>query len=129
MPAMEKLKNLLAEANLTDKAQKVGDSMYRLRWGSATVIAGTAGDAIVVIAPLFDALPSQGADALCKRLLEINGTLGGTAAFAISSEGAVVLQVGRGLQGLDADEFSMMLGTVGKFADDYDDKLRAEFYK
>ena len=54
--------------------------------------------------------------------------MGGTAGFAISPEGSIVLQVGRGIKGLDANEFALMLGTVGKFADDYDDTLRDEFY-
>ena len=40
-----------------------------------------------------------------------------------------MLQVGRGVKGLDAGEFAIMIGTDGKFADDYDDQLRDEFYR
>ena len=126
--AIEVLEDLLEQCDLADKAEKVADSMFMFRWGSATVIAGASGEAIVVLAPLFEALPEKDPDAFCRRLLELNGRMGGTAGFAISPEGSVVLQVGRGIKGLDANEFALMLGTVGKFADDYDDALRDEFY-
>jgi hypothetical protein len=46
----------------------------------------------------------------------------------MQKDGSVVLQVGRGVKGLDAHEFGLMLGTVGRFADEYDDRLREEFY-
>lgn len=119
---------MLEQCGIKDKAEKVGDSMYRFRWGSATVVAAAAGGAVVVIAPLFQALPTARAEVFTQRLLELNGKMGGTAGFALAADGSVVLQSGRGIQGLDADEFRLMLGTVGKFADDYDDPLRDEFY-
>lgn len=122
------LSNLLEQCGLADKAERVGPAMYRLRWGSANVITGIAGDAIVVIAPMFQTLPATRQDVFCRRLLELNNSMGGTASFAITPEGSVVLQVGRGLAGLDPQELSLMLGMVGKFADDYDDQLHAEFY-
>jgi hypothetical protein len=126
--AIDVLQSLLEQCDLTDKAEKIADTMYMLRWGSATVIAGASGEAIVVIAPIFEALPEKEPDRFCRHLLELNSKMGGTAGFAIMPDGAVVLQTGRGVQGLDAGEFGLMLGTVGKFADDYDDALRDEFY-
>lgn len=126
--AAEVLERMLAELQLTDKAQKVADGMYRFRWGSASVIAGAAGEAICVVAPLFPALPDRDPAGFCRRLLELNGRMGGTAGFALAADGSVVLQTGRGVDGLDASEFAIMLGTVGKFADDHDDALKAEFY-
>ena len=126
--ASEVLERMLEQCELKDKAEVVGESMYRFRWGSATVIAGAAGEAVVVLAPLFPALPDNDPARFCRRLLELNGAMGGTAGFAIAADGSIVLQAGRGVQGLDADEFRLMLGTVGKFADDYDDALKAEFY-
>ena len=123
------LEDLLSQNELLGKSQKVADAMYRLRWGSATVITGIVGESIVVIAPIFDEMPKKDPDGFCRRLLEINSDLGGTAAFAVQKNGAVVLQIGRGIRGLDAEEFGIMLGTVGKFADDYDDQLHAEFYE
>jgi hypothetical protein len=127
--SVQLLEKLLAETGLTDKAEKVSDTMYMFHWGSARVIAHTAGEAIVVLAPLFDALPDKDPDKFCRHLLALNARMGGTASFAIASDGSVVLQCGRGTKGLDSDEFALMLGTVGKFADDYDDPLREQFYE
>jgi hypothetical protein len=126
--AFDVLERLLDELQLRDKAQRVADGMYRFRWGSANVIAGAAGEAICVVAPLFPALPERNPDGFCRRLLELNGRMGGTAGFALAADGSVVLQTGRGVAGLDASEFALMLGTVGKFADDHDDALHAEWY-
>jgi hypothetical protein len=124
----EVLTGLLEAAGLAEAAEKVGDSMYRLQWGSATLVTGTVGDGIVVIAPMFDGPPATNVEAFYRRLLEINSEMGGTAALSMQKDGSVVLQVGRGVKGLDAHEFGLMLGTVGRFADEYDDRLREEFY-
>jgi hypothetical protein len=123
------LARLLEDAGVAASAQRVGESMYRLKWGSATLITGAVGDGIVVIAPLFDRPPARDQERFFRRLLEINGEMGGTCALALQRDGSVVLQLGRGVKGLDAHEFGVMLGTVGRFADDYDDALRSEFYR
>ena len=122
------LEGLLKACDLLDKAEKVNEVMYQLRWGSAMVIVGTAGHAIVVIAPLFSKMPAGKEAEFCRALLGYNAVMGGMAAFAIQSDGWVVLHAGRGIKGLDAHEFAIMVGTVGKFADDFDDKLHADFY-
>ena len=119
---------LIDEAGLGAAAEKVGESMYRLKWGSATLITGTVGEGIVVIAPMFDSPPKTNREAFYKRLLEINSEMGGTATLALGPDGAIVLQVGRGIKGLDSHEFGLMLGTVGRFADEYDNRLEQEFY-
>ncbi len=120
---------LLEEAGLDDAAERIGDGMFRLKWGSATIICVASGDGIVALAPLFEKPPAQNQLAFFRRLLELNAEIGGTAAFSVHKNGTVALQVGRTLQGLDSRELKLMLATVGKFADDYDDKLRDEFYK
>lgn len=122
------LAQLIDEAGLGDAAERVGASMYRLKWGSATLITGTVGEGIVVIAPMFESPPKNNLEAFYKRLLEINSEMGGTATLALQADGSIVLQVGRGIKGLDSHEFSLMLGTVGRFADEYDDRLDKEFY-
>ncbi len=38
------LAQLIDEAGLGAAAEKVGESMYRLKWGSATLITGTVGE-------------------------------------------------------------------------------------
>ncbi len=103
--------------------------MYRMEWGSASVICVARGSAVVAIAPLFKTLPKTKVEAFYKRLLRLNAEMGGTASFAVQEDESVVLQTGRGVEGLDPDELKLLLNTVGKFADDYDDLLDKEFYQ
>jgi hypothetical protein len=119
---------LLAEAGLADKAARIDDRLARLQWGSAFVIVGISGAAIVAIAPLFRALPAENQAAFYRKLLEHNAHMGGMASFAIQPDGWVVLHAGRALKGLDGAELATMIAAVGRFADQYDDQLIAEFY-
>jgi hypothetical protein len=128
-PGRDLIGKLLEEAGLAEVAVRVGETIWRLQWGSATIMCVTSGEGIVALAPLFDAPPKKNLEAFFRRLLELNADIGGTAAFAVHRNGTVALQCGRGIAGLDAQELKMMLATVGKFADDYDDRLREEFYK
>ena len=125
----EVLKSVLRSCGLLDAAEKVGDDMYRMSWGSATVVCVARGSAVVAIAPMFDSLPKSGIESFYKRLLHLNAEMGGTASFAIQEDSSVVLQTGRGIEGLDPQELKLLLNTVGKFADDYDDLLDEEFYR
>ena len=119
---------LLAQAGLADKVQKVDDHIARMQWGSAFVIIAVSGSAIVAIAPLFREVPKGKELAFYRKLLEHNAHMGGMASFAIQPDGWVVLHAGRAVKGLDAAELATMVASVGKFADDFDDKLINEFY-
>jgi hypothetical protein len=119
---------LLEEAGLAEHAARVDPRLARLQWGSAVVVVGISGSAIVAIAPLFRALPAARASELCQRLLEHNAHMGGIASFAIQPDGWIVLHAGRAVKGLDAAELRTMVAAVGRFADQYDDQLIAEFY-
>lgn len=119
---------LLAEAGLADKAARIDDRLARLQWGSAFVIVGISGAAIVAIAPLFRAVPAENQAAFYRKLLEHNAQMGGMASFAIQPDGWVVLHAGRALKGLDGAELATMVAAVGRFADQYDDQLIGEFY-
>ncbi len=125
----KELESSLKACGLLEAAEKVGDNMYRLSWGSATVVCVARGSAVVAIAPMFETLPKKDVAGFCQRILKLNAEMGGTAAFAIQTDGSVVLQSGRGVQGLDPEELKLLLNTVGKFADDYDDALDKEFYR
>ena len=127
--AAEQLRASLQASDLLSAAEEVGEGMYRLSWGSATVVCAARGSAVVAIAPMFENLPTKNVDDFCRRILKLNAEMGGTAAFAIQTDGSVVLQCGRGLKGMDPDELKLLLNTVGKFADDYDDVLDKEYYK
>jgi hypothetical protein len=119
---------LLAEAGLGDKTARIDDRLARLQWGSAFVVVGISGAAIVAIAPLFRAIPAENQAAFYRKLLEHNAHMGGIASFAIQPDGWVVLHSGRAVKGLDSAELGTMIAAVGRFADQYDDQLIAEFY-
>lgn len=119
---------LLREGGLADKAVRIDDRFVKLQWGSAVVIAGVSGTAVVAMAPLFQAVPASEPSAFYRRLLEYNAEMGGMAAFAVQPDGWVVLHAARSLKGLDSDELATMIAAVGRFADGYDDRLIAEFY-
>jgi len=122
------LDKLLADSGLADKAQPIGDNLVRLQWGSAFVIVGVSGTAIVAIAPLFREVPRDNTAAFYRKLLEHNAYMGGMASFAIQTDGWVILHAGRALKGIDATEFATMVSGVGRFADQFDDQLIGEFY-
>jgi hypothetical protein len=122
------LEQLLQESGLSDKAQVIEPNLVRLQWGSAFVIVGVSGSAIVAIAPLFREVPSARIEAFYRKLLEHNAYMGGMASFAIQQDGWVILHSGRALKGIDPHEFANMVAGVGRFADQFDDQLIAEFY-
>jgi hypothetical protein len=124
-PTLEKL---LADSGLADKAQSIGDNLVRLQWGSAFVIVGVSGSAIVAIAPLFREVPHTNVSAFYRKLLEHNAYMGGMASFAIQPDGWVILHAGRALKGIDGNEFANLVAGVGRFADQFDDQLIHEFY-
>ena len=122
------LDDLMASAGLADKAVRIDDNLTRLQWGSAFVIVGISGSAVVAIAPLFRAVPRGKELAFYRKLLEHNAYMGGMASFAIQPDGWVILHAGRAIRGIDANEFATMVAGVGRFADQFDDQLIAEFY-
>jgi hypothetical protein len=124
-PSLEKL---LQDSGLTEKAQVLEQNLIRLQWGSAFVIVGVSGSAIVAIAPIFRELPKNRVNDFYRKLLEHNAYMGGMASFAIQPDGWVILHAGRALKGIDAGEFASMVAGVGRFADQFDDQLIHEFY-
>jgi hypothetical protein len=125
---MSALDDLLATSGLADKASRLDENLARFQWGSAFVIAGISGSAVVAIAPLFRSVPLGKELPFFKKLLEHNAYMGGMAAFALQPDGWVVLHAGRALKGIDGQEFATLVAGVGRFADQFDDQLIAEFY-
>lgn len=125
---MADLHQLLADGGLAEKAVRLDDHLARLQWGSAFVIVGISGSALIAIAPLFRSVPAGKEVAFYKKLLEHNAYMGGMAAFAVQPDGWVVLHAGRALKGVDGAELATMVAAVGRFADQFDDQLIAEFY-
>ena len=126
--ASSTLEKLLKDSGLADKAQQVDTNLVRLQWGSAFVLVGVSGSAVVAIAPLFREAPRDRTEAFYRKLLEHNAYMGGMASFAIQPDGWVILHAGRAVKGMDANEFATLVSGVGRFADQFDDQLIAEFY-
>src|SRR3954451_24504135 len=105
---------LLKAAHLSERAVWVSENLVRMQWGSAFVLVGVSGQAIVAIAPLFRASPTGKELPFYRKLLQHNAYMGGMAAFAIQPDGWIVLHAGRALKGLDGDELSTMVAGVGK---------------
>ena len=124
-PTLEKL---LKDSGLAEKAVAVDTNLVRFQWGSAFVLVGVSGSAIVAIAPMFRALPRGKEPQFCRKLLEHNAYMGGMASFAIQPDGWVIMHSGRAIKGIDAHEFAAMVAGVGRFADQFDDQLISEFY-
>lgn len=128
MPLMPTLESLLKDSNLAGKAQAVDKDLVRFQWGSAFVLVGISGSAIVAIAPMFRQPPHEKHSVFLRKLLEHNAYMGGMASFAIQPDGWVILHAGRPIKGMDSGEFATMVAGVGRFADQFDDTLIAEFY-
>ncbi len=97
--------------------------------GSATVQISALEDhgVLLFLAPIMR-VPEKNAEAFYRRLLELSFLATSDAAFAIDKKTEqVYLRILRRLEGLDYDEFDDLLHTIASVADEWDDKLRAEF--
>ncbi|MBW2731338.1 MAG: YbjN domain-containing protein [Deltaproteobacteria bacterium] len=97
--------------------------------GSATVGINVLEEhgVLMFLCPIME-VPSKGSEELYRKLLELNFLKTSDAAFAIDGDMNIVyLRALRTLEGLDYEEFVDLLDTVATVADEWDDKLRAEF--
>ncbi len=82
---------------------------------------------MIFLACIMD-VPETGQLALFRKLLELNLLKTKDGAFAIDSrEKKIYLRALRGLEGLDYAEFVDLVRTLSEVADEWDDKLQAEF--
>src|SRR5690348_10925242 len=82
---------------------------------------------ILFLAPIME-VPPERREQLYRTLLELNYVATEDGAFAIDREtGRVYLRALRSLDSFDFDEFVDMLDTIARVADEWDDKLKAEF--
>ena len=82
---------------------------------------------LLLIAPIMP-VPERNQAAFYRRLLELSFLATSDAAFAIDKKTEMVyLRILRRLEGLDYDEFEDLLHTIASVADEWDDKLKAQF--
>ena len=100
-----------------------------VRRGSATVGINVLEEhrVLMFLSPIME-VPERRQNELFRKLLELNFLSTSDGAFAIDREKNIIyLRALRILDGLDFEEFVDILDTVAGVADDWDDKLRAEF--
>ena len=105
------------------------DGFTQVSRGSATVGINVVEQKgfILFLAPIME-VPEKNKEALYRKLLELNYLATEDGAFAIDEEtGKVYLRALRSLEALDFEEFVDMLDTVARVADEWDDKLKAQF--
>lgn len=105
------------------------DGFTQVSRGSATVGINVVEEKgfLMFLAPIMD-VPANNREALYRQLLELNYLATEDGAFAIDREsGRVYLRALRSLESLDFDEFVDLLDAVARVADEWDDKLRAQF--
>ena len=105
------------------------DGFTQVSRGSATVGINVVEEKgfLMFIAPIMD-VPANNREALYRQLLELNYLATEDGAFAIDREsGRVYLRALRSLESLDFDEFVDLLDAIARVADEWDDKLRAQF--
>jgi hypothetical protein len=97
--------------------------------GSATVRINVIDEhgVLLLISPVMR-VPERNTEAFYRRLLELSFLATSDAAFAIDKKTDMAyLRILRRLEGLDYDEFEDLLHTIASVADEWDDKLKAQF--
>jgi hypothetical protein len=97
--------------------------------GSATVGINVLEDhGLILLLSKIMAVPNKRQLEFFRKLLELNYSATSNAAFAIDKQSDnVYLRASRPVSGLDYEEFEEMLHAVATVADEWDDKLIAEF--
>jgi hypothetical protein len=82
---------------------------------------------LLMIAPVMR-VPERNTEAFYRRLLELSFLATSDAAFAIDKKTDMAyLRILRRLEGMDYEEFEDLLHTIATVADEWDDKLKAQF--
>src|SRR5215468_10873065 len=108
-----------------------GDGYTQIKRGSATVGINVLEDrgVLMFLSPMMP-VPAGKREELYRYLLEKNFLATSDGAFAIDKDtDTVYLRSLRGLEGLDYEEFTDLIDTLGRVADQYDDELTSLFGK
>ena len=105
------------------------DGYTQIKRGSATVGINVLEDrgVLMFLSPMMR-VPEGRREELYRYLLEKNFLATSDGAFAIDKDTETVyLRALRGLDGLDYEEFTDLIDTLGRVADQYDDELQSRF--
>ena len=97
--------------------------------GYVALIAGEEVDGESIVHVTFPILrvPSEGAEPVLRRLLEVNHQLGAFASFSLDGRGKVWLGGGRFAADLTEQELRVLIAQVAGLADRYDAELLEAF--
>jgi hypothetical protein len=115
------------------RVSALGDDAWAIFRGSAVgyvaLIGGgeEEGDPVVHVSFPIIRVPETGAEALFKRLLELNHELGSLCSFSIDQRGKVWLGAARFAADLDEPALRELIAQLAGLADRYDDQLLTEF--
>ena len=84
-------------------------------------------ESLVVVRLSLMRVPEKAGAAFYQRLLELNHSSLGRAAFSIGDDGVVFLTSGRPVADLDPGELIDLILWTSEYADELDDQLLAEF--
>jgi hypothetical protein len=115
------------------RVSALGDDAWAIFRGSAVgyvaLIGGgeEEGDPVVHVSFPIIRVPETGAEALFKRLLELNHELGSLCSFSVDQRGKVWLGAARFAADLDEPALRELIAQLAGLADRYDDQLLTEF--
>lgn len=113
--------------------QRMDANSWIFRKGSATGFVMVHEDATVpgngdlLIVCEVMRVPRERERDFYRRILELNDTLCGKAAFCVNQDDIVLLQSGRKLEGIGSAEVADLMLRTAALADRYDDVLLGEF--
>lgn len=119
-----RLKELFDELGLADRVTQVGDNVWTVRKGSATVQVVATPEFVIATARVADRPPQKGREAFYRMLLASNVELLG-AFFTLEADESIRINQLLPVEWLQAKELGFILGNVATKADDWDDRLRA----
>jgi hypothetical protein len=115
------------------RVSALGDDAWAIFRGSAigyvAIIGGSEDEGDPVVHASFPILrvPESGAEALYKRLLELNHELGSLCSFSIDPRGKVWLGAARFAADLEQSSLRELIAQLAGLADRYDNQLLSEF--
>ena len=115
------------------RVSALGDDAWAIFRGSAigyvALIGGgeDEGDPVVHVSFPILRVPETGAEALFRRLLELNHELGSLCSFSIDQRGKAWLGAARFAADLDESALRELIAQLAGLADRYDDQLLTEF--
>lgn len=120
----ERVEALLRELGIEDKVQRLSDTTWSLKKGSATVQIVAAPQFVVATSRVATSPPAEGRESFYRMLLEANVELLG-AFFTLEENGSIRINQVLPVDWLQDKELAFILGNVATRADEWDDRLAA----